>query len=46
MAPLIGVWSDRTVSPYGKRRPWLWAGLVINIVFLGTMWYMFLLIER
>ncbi|GAA3860509.1 MFS transporter [Leifsonia kafniensis] len=30
--PLVGVWSDRTRSRFGRRRPWLIGGALISIV--------------
>lgn len=30
--PLVGHWSDRTVSPLGRRKPWMIAGTVLGIV--------------
>lgn len=30
--PLVGVWSDRTRSRFGRRRPWLIGGALISLV--------------
>lgn len=39
MAPIFGVWSDRTVSRYGKRSPWIWGSMVMAMVMFAVMWY-------
>jgi Na+/melibiose symporter-like transporter len=37
LAPAAGALSDRSRHPWGKRRPFLLAGVVLNIVFLLLM---------
>jgi MFS family permease len=32
--PLIGAWSDRCTSPYGRRRPFVIGGTLINLIAL------------
>jgi MFS family permease len=34
---LVGYLSDRTTSRYGRRRPWMVAGTILNLVGLGLM---------
>jgi MFS family permease len=34
---LVGYLSDRTASRYGRRRPWMVAGTILNLVGLGLM---------
>jgi len=36
--PLIGNWSDRTVSRFGRRRPWLWVGGPLVALFGLMAW--------
>lgn len=36
--PLFSVWSDMTVSKYGKRRPWLLFGSLVMLAFCGAMY--------
>jgi len=35
--PLVGVWSDRTTTRFGRRRPFMVAGVVLGIVGLLVM---------
>ncbi|MEO6797423.1 MAG: MFS transporter [Candidatus Dormibacter sp.] len=38
LTPIVVGWlSDRTVSRWGRRRPWMVAGTIINIVGLGLL---------
>ena len=36
--PLIGFMSDRTVSPYGKRKPWIVAGAALTVI---SIWFLY-----
>lgn len=36
--PLAGALSDRTTSPFGRRRPWIFVGGVLTAVGLLFMW--------
>ena len=36
--PLIGFLSDRTVSPYGRRKPWVASGAVLTVI---AIWFLF-----
>src|SRR5438067_854651 len=31
-APLIGIWSDRTRSRFGRRRPFMFGGMVLGMI--------------
>jgi MFS family permease len=35
--PLAGAWSDRTRTRFGRRRPWITLGTLLDLVFLGVM---------
>ena len=35
--PIAGAWSDRTTSRFGRRRPWIAAGTLLDLAFLGLM---------
>jgi len=35
--PVMGMWSDRCTSKYGRRRPFIFWGALLNIVFLGVV---------
>jgi MFS family permease len=35
--PLAGMLSDRSTSPHGRRRPFIFWGAVLNVVFLGVV---------
>jgi MFS family permease len=35
--PLVGVWSDRITTPFGRRRPFMVAGVALGIVGLLVM---------
>ncbi|MBT2474925.1 MFS transporter [Microbacterium sp. ISL-103] len=40
VTPIFGMFSDRTTSRWGRRRPWLFAGAIgtlISLVFLGLV---------
>ena len=37
MAPLAGALSDRTVSRWGRRRPWIVLGVVVTVIGLVVM---------
>ena len=37
--PLVGTWSDRTRSRWGRRRPFLFAGAVPMAVFYALLWW-------
>ena len=36
--PLIGTWSDRTQSRFGRRRPWMWAGIPLLAMTCLLVW--------
>lgn len=36
--PVIGYLSDRTESPYGKRKPWIATGAILTVV---AIWFLF-----
>jgi MFS family permease len=36
-SPLLGVFSDRTRSPIGRRRPWMIGGMVLGVISLLVM---------
>ncbi|MBW2242450.1 MAG: MFS transporter [Deltaproteobacteria bacterium] len=36
--PLVGTWSDRTRSPLGRRRPWMFAGLPVMLLGFVALW--------
>src|SRR5437899_4860705 len=35
--PLVGTWSDRLTTPFGRRRPFMVAGVLLGIVGLAVM---------
>ncbi len=35
--PVMGMWSDRCASKFGRRRPFIFWGALLNIVFLGVV---------
>jgi MFS family permease len=35
--PVMGMWSDRSTSKFGRRRPFIFWGAVLNILFLGVV---------
>jgi len=35
--PVMGMWSDRCTSKYGRRRPFIFWGALLNIVFLAVI---------
>ncbi len=35
--PLAGMFSDRSTSRYGRRRPFIFAGALLNVLFLGVI---------
>ena len=35
--PVMGMWSDRSTSKYGRRRPFIFWGALLNILFLGVV---------
>lgn len=39
VAPIFGALSDRVVTPYGRRRPWIVLGTMMNIVGLFGLAY-------
>ena len=39
MPPLIGAFSDRCHSPWGRRRPFMIVGVAVNILGLLFMWH-------
>lgn len=39
MPPIVGAFSDRCVSPWGRRRPYMAAGVTINLLGLVVLWY-------
>ncbi len=36
--PLVGFLSDRTRSRFGRRRPWMLAGIPLLLIFFGMVW--------
>ena len=36
--PLVGYWSDRLRTRWGRRRPIIFVGTIVNVVGLGVMW--------
>ncbi|HUI87231.1 MAG TPA: MFS transporter [Anaerolineales bacterium] len=40
VAPLFGSMSDRIVTPFGRRRPWILAGTLLNIIGLFGLAYL------
>lgn len=36
--PIVGAYSDRSLSPWGRRRPYMTAGVAINLLGLLMMW--------
>src|SRR5437868_2682368 len=39
--PVVGAFSDRCLSPLGRRRPFVIAGALINILGLYLLWWAF-----
>lgn len=35
--PVMGMWSDRCTSKYGRRRPFIFWGAILNIAFLAVV---------
>ena len=35
--PVMGMWSDRCTSKYGRRRPFIFWGALLNILFVGVV---------
>jgi MFS family permease len=35
--PVMGMWSDRSTSKFGRRRPFIFWGALLNILFLGVV---------
>ncbi|KAJ3278982.1 hypothetical protein HK104_001866 [Borealophlyctis nickersoniae] len=38
LAVLVGALNDRYTSPYGRRKPWIVAGILCMCLALGTLW--------
>ena len=37
--PIVGIWSDRTRTRFGRRRPWMAAGVgLLAVCFVGVWW--------
>jgi len=36
--PLLGAWSDRTMSKWGRRKPWIIVGLIALIALVILVW--------
>ncbi|MDR2673939.1 MAG: MFS transporter [Opitutaceae bacterium] len=36
--PLVGYWSDKTVTRWGRRKPFILAGAISTSVFFAAMW--------
>ena len=37
--PAIGLWSDRSTSRFGRRRPFIFAGVLLDLLFLAAIYY-------